>query len=208
MDFLSFSNVGFGTAVFLYQHLLLLAWTRVQEVVAALAAAAVTLSVYYSSALVVAFEWVFRKHDGAKRPTYPAKACGGLSSIFFFGDNEWIIKCLIDNIVLTCPSYRAGRDAGISEVWTEYATVRSEQGPVRDISEDCDSGPSSAFVHDLGRDAAMLPSRGLRPVQFAPLASRQSLIASSKATRKVRILHRGNCLSCSRCTPTSRTWKP
>jgi len=80
-DFLSFSTVGSGTAVFLYQHLLLLVWTRVRKVAAALAAA-VTLSVYYSSALVVAFEWVFRKYDGAKRPTYPATACGGLISIF------------------------------------------------------------------------------------------------------------------------------
>ena len=43
------------------------------------------------------------------------------------------------------------------------------------------------MLNDVGRHIAMLPSRGLRPAQFAPLASRQSTVLRSNATRKVRI---------------------
>ena len=42
-------------------------------------------------------------------------------------------------------------------------------------------------IDDGGRHIAMLPSRGLRPAQFAPLASRQSTVLRTNATRKVRI---------------------
>lgn len=40
---------------------------------------------------------------------------------------------------------------------------------------------------DLGRHLTMLPSRGLRPAQFAPLSMRQSTHIYSNASRKVRI---------------------
>jgi len=42
-------------------------------------------------------------------------------------------------------------------------------------------------MDDGGRHIAMLPSRGLRPAQLAPLASRQSTVLRTNATRKVRI---------------------
>jgi hypothetical protein len=44
------------------------------------------------------------------------------------------------------------------------------------------------MTYDFGRHLTMLPSRGLRPAQFAPLNSRQSTYIYSNASRKVRIM--------------------
>jgi hypothetical protein len=41
--------------------------------------------------------------------------------------------------------------------------------------------------YDFGRHLTMLPSRGLRPAQLAPLASRQSTLRCSNTARKVRL---------------------
>jgi hypothetical protein len=41
--------------------------------------------------------------------------------------------------------------------------------------------------YDFGRHLTMLPSRGLRPAQLAPLTSRQSTLICSKTARKVRL---------------------
>lgn len=41
--------------------------------------------------------------------------------------------------------------------------------------------------YDFGRHLTMLPSRGLRPTQLAPLASRQSTLRCSNTARKVRL---------------------
>lgn len=43
------------------------------------------------------------------------------------------------------------------------------------------------MTYDSGRHLTMLPSRGLRPTQIAPLSSRQSTYIYSNASRKVRI---------------------
>jgi len=69
-------------------------------------------------------------------------------------------------------------DAGISEVCLKCAT-----GSVRAL----DFSKPMLVVDDGGRHIAMLPSRGLRPAQLAPLASRQSTVLRTNATRKVRI---------------------
>lgn len=46
-----------------------------------------------------------------------------------------------------------------------------------------------SITYDFGRHLTMLPSRGLRPAQFAPLNSRHSTYIYSNASRKVRILY-------------------
>jgi hypothetical protein len=48
------------------------------------------------------------------------------------------------------------------------------------------------MTYDFGRHLTMLPSRGLRPAQCAPLTLRQSTHIYSNASRKVRALERLN----------------
>lgn len=79
-------------------------------------------------------------------------------------------------------------------------------GPVHDIS-DGGSGAIS-IIPDLGRHTAMLPSRGLRPAQIAPLASRQSSILRSTATRKVRTPNGPIARFRAICPPVSCLAKP
>ena len=51
-----------------------------------------------------------------------------------------------DNTILASLLHCAVRDAGISEVCSECATVQSEQRPVHNISEACDSAASASSM--------------------------------------------------------------
>lgn len=53
-------------------------------------------------------------------------------------------------------------------------------------AQDSKKMPTGEHGRRLGRHLTMLPSRGLRPAQFVPLASRQSAILRCTASRQVR----------------------
>lgn len=73
---------------------------------------------------------------------------------------------------------------------------------MHDFSEGDAGAISTALVS--GRHIAMLPSRGLRPAQIAPLASRQSAALRSTAARKVRIPNGSITRLRAVCTSASR----
>jgi hypothetical protein len=122
--------------------------------------------------------WCYGVIQATPGPGYPLKRRNVYS--FVITIREWTAINLDDTTVLGCICSEAGEGPPSQQhSWPEWVVGAWHE--LRKRWRDAEMG------YDFGRHLTMLPSRGLRPAQLAPLASRQSTLRCSNTARKVRL---------------------